>query len=70
MNEKRNYKQELKELWDENKVKIKVGVTCLCVGAFCGFIKGINTQSKIDCRIVRDMTKAASNNIDSETISF
>ena len=39
-NEKRNWKQELKDAWNENKGKIKIGVTCLGLGAIYGLIKG------------------------------
>lgn len=41
MNEKKTFKQEVKEWWDDNKRVIKTGATCLLVGAFWGFVKGV-----------------------------
>ena len=38
---KRNWKAEVKGWWNDNKSKIKVGATCLVIGAFYGFIKGV-----------------------------
>lgn len=43
MNEKRNFKEEVKELWNEYKRPIKAGVICLGIGIFYGFLKGVNT---------------------------
>ena len=34
----RNFKQELKELWEENKGKVKVGLYCLAIGFAYGFV--------------------------------
>ena len=45
---KRNWKQELKDVWNEYKAPIKVGCWCLTVGAIIGFVKGLSTQSKFD----------------------
>lgn len=47
MNEKRNWKQEIKEWWQENKKVIKVGVTCGLAGLAYGFIKGTLTVSNM-----------------------
>lgn len=47
MDNKRNFKQEFKDLWHENKGKIKVGAICLLVGGVYGFAKGVDTQGKL-----------------------
>ena len=49
MNEKKTFKQEVKDWWDENGRVIKTGATCLAVGAFWGFGKGVGacTNSNI-----------------------
>ena len=41
MNEKKTFKQEVNEWWDENGRVIKTGATCLLIGAFWGFVKGV-----------------------------
>ena len=43
----RNFKQELKELWEENKGKVKVGLYCLAIGFAYGFVKGMDAESKL-----------------------
>lgn len=45
--EKRNYKQEIKEWWNENKRVIKTGAACLGVGFAWGFIKAVNQLNGI-----------------------
>lgn len=52
MTEKRNWKQELKEFWDENKKAIKVGAICLGVGTFYGFIKGVGASNSTMSRLL------------------
>lgn len=47
MNEKRDFKREIKDWWNNNKGKIKVGLTCCLVGFGYGFIKGICTSDKM-----------------------
>lgn len=53
MNEKRDFKKEIKDWWSKNKRPIKVGATCLFIGAFCGFVKGVNSTI-INIDLVRD----------------
>ena len=45
--QKRNWKEELKDTWAYCKPYIKTGVTCLFVGAFWGFVKGIDCQTNV-----------------------
>lgn len=40
MNEKKTFKQAVKEWWDENGRVIKTGVVCGALGLAYGFIKG------------------------------
>ena len=47
MHDKRSFKQEVKDLWAENKGKVKAGAICLLIGGVYGFAKGINTQGKL-----------------------
>lgn len=47
MHDKRNFKQEIKDLWKEHEGKVKVGAICLLVGGVYGFAKGIDTQGKL-----------------------
>lgn len=42
---KRNWKQEIKDWWNKHKRAIKTGGICLLIGAFWGFVKGINCQT-------------------------
>lgn len=44
---KRNFKEEFNDWWDENKTKIKIGVKCLVIGLGVGFIKGVLTTNKL-----------------------
>lgn len=53
--EKRNFKQEIKDLWNENKGKIKVGGICLLVGCFYGFVKGMNAQGQLTGKAMTDL---------------
>ena len=46
--EKRNYKQEIKEWWNENKRVIKTGAACIGVGFAWGYIRAVEHLSKID----------------------
>ena len=39
-NNKRNFKNELKDFWNENRDKIKIGLKCLGIGLAIGFVKG------------------------------
>ena len=51
MNKKQNFitnsKREIKEWWNNNKGKVKVGLTCGLIGIGYGFIKGILTNEKM-----------------------
>ena len=46
MKEKRNWKQEIKDWWKDNKKAIKTGVVCGLFGIGYGFIKGISTSDE------------------------
>lgn len=52
MNEKRNYKQEVKDWWNDNKRVIKAGGLCLLIGAFYGFVKGINAGESSRMKLI------------------
>lgn len=39
-NNKRNFKDELRDFWNENRDKIKIGLKCLGLGLVIGFVKG------------------------------
>lgn len=52
MKTKRNFKQEVKDWWNDNKKVIKVGGVCLLVGAFWGFVKGINCQTNVHLNLI------------------
>lgn len=47
MKEKRNWKREIKDWWNENKGKIKVGLFCGAIGIGYGFIKGMSASDKL-----------------------
>lgn len=47
MKEKRNFKQEIKDWWNEHKKAIKTGVVCGLVGIGYGFIKGLTTSNEM-----------------------
>ena len=42
-NNKRNFKNEIKDWWTDNREKVKIGVKCLGVGLAIGFVKGACT---------------------------
>lgn len=44
---KRIFKEEINDWWDENKTKIKFGAKCLALGLGIGFIKGVLTTNKL-----------------------
>lgn len=46
MSKKRNFKQEAKDWWNDNKGKVKVGVLCGLAGIGYGFIKGVCAANK------------------------
>lgn len=50
MNEKRNWKQGIKDWWQENKRVIKTGVACGLAGLAYGFIKGSLTVADMVLR--------------------
>ena len=54
--DKRDFKKEIKEFWDDYGTTIKVGARCLTVGLFVGFVKGVLTESKMHseatCRLI------------------
>lgn len=50
--EKRNWKQEIKEVWIENKGKIKVGFVCLGLGTMYGLIKGYGVANSCMNRLI------------------
>lgn len=52
MKEKRNFKQEFKDWWNENKKVIKTGGLCLLIRAFYGFAKGVDSGTKFTGRLI------------------
>lgn len=46
MNEKKTFKQQVKDWWQENKRVIKAGITFGVFGIGYGFIKGMNTANE------------------------
>ena len=42
-NDKRNFKDELKDFWGEHGDKIKIGLKFLGIGLVIGFVKGAMT---------------------------
>ena len=47
MKTKRNYKQEIKDWWVENKKVIEAGVVCGLFGVGYGFVKGLSSYEKL-----------------------
>ena len=45
-------KQEIKENWDQVKGKVKIGIACLLIGAFYGFVKGVSTTDKMTLALI------------------
>lgn len=58
METKRNFKQEVKDWWKENKKVIKTGGLCLLIGAFWGFVKGVNCQTNINLGLIAKIPNA------------
>lgn len=54
MDAKRNFKQEFKDWWNDNKGYIKVGITCGLVGIGYGFVKGVTTTNKLWMNTLRE----------------
>ena len=54
MDAKRNFKQEVKDWWNNNKGYIKVGITCGLIGIGYGFIKGVTTTDKLWMNTLRE----------------
>lgn len=52
MKEKRNFKQEFKDWWNENKKVVKTGGLCLIIGAFYGFAKGVDSGTKFTGKLI------------------
>ena len=52
MKEKRNFKQEFKDWWNENKKVVKTGGLCLLIGAFYGFAKGVDSGTKFTGKLI------------------
>lgn len=47
MEEKRNWKEEIKDFWKEKGDTIKIVAGCLTGGFLVGFAKGVLTESKL-----------------------
>lgn len=47
MNEKKTFKEQVKDWWQDNKRVIKVGVTCGFIGIMYGFVKGMGASDKL-----------------------
>ena len=58
MNEKRNFIQEVKDWWNDNKRVIKTGGLCLLIGAFWGFVKGIDCQTNVNLGLIAKIPNA------------
>ena len=54
MDAKRNFRQEVKDWWNDNKGYIKVGITCGLIGIGYGFIKGVTTTDKLWMTTLRE----------------
>ena len=49
---KNDIKQEIKENWNKIKGPVTVGVTCLLIGAFYGFVSGVSTTDKMILELI------------------
>ena len=58
METKRNFKQEVKDWWKENKKVIKTGGLCLLIGAFWGFVKGVSCQTNVNLGLIAKIPNA------------
>ena len=47
MDEKKTFKQQVKDWWQENKRVIKAGITCGLIGIGYGFIKGMTAANDL-----------------------
>lgn len=47
MKENKNIKQQIKDFWNENKQKIKVGAICLVSGLAIGYVKAFGDLNEI-----------------------
>lgn len=47
MNERRSYKERIRDFWDENGRVIKIGAKMLLIGLGVGCVKGFHSSSKI-----------------------
>lgn len=47
MDEKKTFKQQVKDWWQENKRVIKTGVVVGAFGVFYGFVKGVTTTNEM-----------------------
>lgn len=54
----RNFKQEIKDWWSENKRVVKVGGVCLLIGAFWGFVKGVACQTNTHLSLLAKIPNA------------
>ena len=54
MDAKRNFRQEVKDWWNDNKGYIKVGITCGLIGIGYGFVKGVTTTDKLWMNTLRE----------------
>ena len=52
---KKNYKEEVKKFWNDNKSKIKVGAKCLAIGYIIGIAKGVLLESKISAETINNL---------------
>lgn len=67
MNEKKTFKQEVNEWWQENKKAVKTGVICGLAGVAYGFIKGTLTVSNMLMRGDMYVVKPEEPDWDSDT---
>jgi hypothetical protein len=47
MNEKKTFKQEVKDWWQDNKKAIKAGITCGVIGILYGMVKGMTAADNM-----------------------
>ena len=47
MHEKKNFKKEIKDWWQDNKRVVKASVVCGFIGIMYGFAKGLSTNEKM-----------------------